>query len=81
MARWPAHTAAAHASEQKAVFRQLAHTSGVDAPHTAQAERGEADELMAMMKDGLAAWRLRAALRVCTLRRLSVGVDLAMKFL
>ena len=43
-ARWPAHAAAAQAGEQKRAFRQLAQTSGVDAPqkaHTARSELGD----------------------------------------
>jgi hypothetical protein len=52
MARCAAHAAAAHAGEQKRVFRQLAHTSGVDAPQAAQAERGEADDDMARITMG-----------------------------
>jgi hypothetical protein len=51
-ARWPAHAAAAQAGEQKRVFRQLAHTSGVDAPQAAQAERTEAGDDMARITAG-----------------------------
>jgi hypothetical protein len=51
-ARWPAHAAAAHAGEQKRVFRQLAHTSGDDAPQAAQSGRTEADVDMTMITAG-----------------------------
>jgi hypothetical protein len=46
-ARWPAHAPAAHAGEQKRVLRQLAHTSGDDAPQAAQGVSEETDNDMA----------------------------------
>jgi hypothetical protein len=51
-ARCAAHAAAAHAGEQKRVFRQLAHTSGVDAPQAAQESRAGAEDDMAMITVG-----------------------------
>jgi hypothetical protein len=51
-ARWPAHAAAAHAGEQKRAFRQLAHTSGVDAPQAAQGARAKTGEDMSMIISG-----------------------------
>jgi hypothetical protein len=46
-ARWPAHAAAAHAGEQNRAFKQLAHTSGDDAPHAAQSGKTDAGDDMA----------------------------------
>jgi hypothetical protein len=54
-ARWPAHAADAQAGEQKRAFRQLAQTSGVDAPQAAQGVKTEIGDDMGRIITGSSA--------------------------